>query len=109
MTSLTLICVQIKIIQDSERRVSSAKAEQWCQAQSAPSNIYQQNQTIPHFETSAKTAFNVDRAFHEAAKLALAREELTRKNEPVFYAPRTIDLNNTGGPSYYDTSNQTCC
>jgi len=98
-----------KMDRESERRVSSTKAQQWCQAQSTSTNIYQPQAPTPYFETSAKSAFNVEEAFQEAAKLALAREELNRRNEQVFYPPpRTIDLHRTGTENYYDP-NQTCC
>jgi len=100
-----------KVDQESERRVTTERAEQWCQAQSTPSTIYQQHQSTPYFETSAKTAVNVDAAFIEAAKLAYAREEMTSRTENnLLPPPRSIDLNRRGGQQYsHDTSNQTCC
>lgn len=48
---------------------------------------------IPHYETSSKTAVNVDACFAEAATLALIHEEQARRNQSdLFVPPQTVDL-----------------
>jgi Ras-related protein Rab-7A len=44
--------------------VSTKRAQQWCQSKN----------NIPHFETSAKEALNVEKAFQTVAKNGLAQE-----------------------------------
>lgn len=89
-----------KMDRESERRVLPARANQWCHTPLG--------HEIPHFETSAKTSLNVDEAFLTAARMALAREEMNRVNEPaLFIPPQTIDLNRTGGGSY--NTEPSCC
>lgn len=81
-----------KMDREAERSISPAEAEVWCQP--SPSNTT--GKPIPHFATSAKTALNVEDAFVTAARMALAREELTRRIQPqLFIPPSTIDLNHT--------------
>jgi Ras-related protein Rab-7A len=63
----------------SRRQVSANKAKAWCQAKG----------DIPHFETSAKEAVNVEQAFHQIAKNALAQES---QQKPIFI-PESLDLN----------------
>jgi GTPase SAR1 family protein len=53
-----------KIDRESERKVMTAKGEQWGK----------QNNDIPYYETSAKDNISVDEAFVEMAKIALKRE-----------------------------------
>jgi len=62
----------------SRRQVSATKAKQWCTSKG----------DIPHFETSAKEALNVEQAFHTIAKNALAQENQTK---PIFI-PDSLDL-----------------
>ena len=47
------------------RAVSTKRAQAWCQA----------HNNIPYFETSAKEAINVDKAFQTIAKNALMQEQ----------------------------------
>lgn len=49
-----------------ERRVSKAKAEQWCSEKSKP---------LSHFETSASTNTNVQQAFQKIATMALEQDD----------------------------------
>jgi len=60
------------------RQVPATKAKTWCQ----------QKGDIPHFETSAKEAMNVEQAFQTIAKNALAQENSAK---PIFI-PDSIDL-----------------
>lgn len=46
------------------KKVSTKRAQQWCQSKN----------NIPHFETSAKEALNVEKAFQTVAKNGLAQE-----------------------------------
>ena len=46
---------------------------------------------LPHFETSAKTAANVDEAFHEVARLALQYEEYRKRSQPQLFVPPSTD------------------
>ena len=97
-----------------ERQVSRALAEEWCERSGLGNDM---GGPIPHFETSAKTAENVDAAFLELATLAVIHEEKNRTEEPVLsYAPvggggheRRIDLNRQGSSSYYSNDGNDCC
>ncbi|KAG2189470.1 hypothetical protein INT44_004612 [Umbelopsis vinacea] len=51
-------------VDESKRMVSARRAHQWCESKGG----------IPHFETSAKEAINVEQAFQTIAKNALAME-----------------------------------
>lgn len=62
---------------------------------------------IPHYETSAKTALNVDACFAEAAALALIHEENARRNQPdLFVPPQKIDLSRKEDIQYREDR---CC
>lgn len=50
-----------KADREEERKVSKARAENWCKQQGG----------LQHFETSAKEQINVERAFEAAARLAI--------------------------------------
>jgi len=65
---------------ESKRRVSSARAQQWCKSKNS----------IPYHETSAATAQNVEAAFQEIARKALKQEHA----EEQIYLPETLTLNN---------------
>jgi Ras-related protein Rab-7A len=67
-----------------KRQVQQAKAKQWCQTKG----------NIPHFETSAKEAMNVEQAFHTIAKNALQQESMQK---PIFIPPN-LDLKNEQPP-----------
>jgi len=62
----------------SRRQVPVSKVKAWCEAKGG----------IPHFETSAKEALNVEQAFYTIAKNALAQES---QQKPIFI-PDTLDL-----------------
>mmetsp|Transcript_8842 Transcript_8842/g.19836 ORF Transcript_8842/g.19836 Transcript_8842/m.19836 type:complete len:264 (+) Transcript_8842:147-938(+) len=97
---------------EGEREVPRQRAEQWCEKAGLGGEM---GGPIPHFETSAKTAENVDAAFLELATLAVIHEERNRKEEPVLsYAPvrgneRRVDLNRQGSSSYYSSGGNDCC
>jgi len=55
----------------NKRQLSASKAKAWCSAKG----------DIPHYETSAKEALNVEQAFHTIAKNALAQES---QQKPIF-------------------------
>jgi len=80
----------------SERRVMRTDAEQWCRENGGSS-------MMPYYETSAKTAVNVENAFIQVAKMALLQAELKKKNEPApmnmpyGQSAQTIDLNRRSG------------
>jgi GTPase SAR1 family protein len=65
---------------------------------------------LTHFETSAKTAVNVDEAFEELARLALQYEEYKKRTQPqLFVPPKTtpIDLRRSG--SSMSERDDGCC
>jgi Ras-related protein Rab-7A len=62
----------------SRRQVSASKAKSWCQSKG----------DIPHYETSAKEALNVEQAFHTIAKNALTQEG----NQKPIFIPDKVDL-----------------
>ena len=87
---------------ESERRVNRQRAEEWCERAGLGGKI---GGPIPHFETSAKTADNVEGAFLELATLAVIHAERNKKDEPMLsYAPvgdnRRVDLHRQGSSSY---------
>jgi Ras-related protein Rab-7A len=65
---------------DTKRKVSAARAQQWCKSKN----------NIPYLETSAATSQNVEAAFEEIAKKALKQEHA----EEQIYLPETLTLNN---------------
>jgi len=65
----------------SRRQVSASKAKSWCQSKG----------DIPHYETSAKEALNVEQAFHTIAKNALTQEG----NQKPIFIPDKVDLGKT--------------
>ncbi len=69
-----------KVDREEDRKVPKSKALAWCKSKGA--------KPIPHFETSAKDAVNVEAAFYEAAAIALEREEV----EAEVYMPDIIRL-----------------
>jgi len=75
----------------SRRQVSASKAKAWCQSKG----------DIPHYETSAKEALNVEQAFHTIAKNALTQEG----NQKPIFIPDKVDL----GKTETDASSGGCC
>lgn len=98
---------------EGERQVTRQRAEQWCEGAGLGG---QMGGPIPHFETSAKTADNVEAAFLELATLAVIHAERNRKEEPVLsFAPtyrphERVDLRRQGSSSYnYANGGNDCC
>jgi len=75
----------------SRRQVSASKAKAWCQSKG----------DIPHYETSAKEALNVEQAFHTIAKNALTQEG----NKKPIFIPDKVDL----GKTETDSGGGGCC
>ena len=67
----------------SNAAVGKSKAAQWCKSKGGDA-------PVPHMQTSAKEAVQVEAAFLEAAKLALARDT----GDDDIFIPETINLNN---------------
>ena len=73
---------------------------------------------LSHFETSAKTAINVEEAFQEAARLALQYEAYKQRSTPQLFVPppegaysnNNIDLRHQSTRSYGSSAtNNGCC
>jgi len=62
-----------------KRKVPLAQAEKWCSSKNG----------IPHHDTSAANALNVEEAFMEIARRALKKE----KAEDAIYFPETVTIN----------------
>jgi Ras-related protein Rab-7A len=77
----------------TRRQVNAARAAQWCQSKT----------DIPHFETSAKEAVNVDQAFQTIARNALAQEA---KNPAPYQVPTPIKINDENNKT---TGGGGCC
>ena len=82
-----------KVDRETDRRIPKAKAQSWCKTKATLD--------LPLFETSAKASFQVETAFHEAAKLALSRE-----NTEADFLPETINL---GMASASGPAKSSCC
>jgi Ras-related protein Rab-7A len=99
-----------KVDKVNDRLVPLARAEQWCRDAAGAHSMG--SIPFPHFETSAKTAVNVDEAFHEVARLALQYEDYKRRSQPpqLFVPPTVppIDLRRQTS-STYEERNDTCC
>ena len=65
---------------ENQRRVPKARAEDWCANKAS--------KPIPHYETSAKEAINVEQAFHVIAKEAQAN---ARDDEELNFKPIVVD------------------
>jgi len=104
-----------KIDKAADRLVPRTRAEEWClRAASGAGNVLavasSAQRTLPHFETSAKSAIHVDEAFATVATLALQYEARKRALQPQLFTPPpagTIDLNSRR--SSYSTKSSGCC
>ena len=65
---------------EAQRRVQKTRAEEWCANKAS--------KPIPHYETSAKEAINVEQAFHVIAKEAQAN---ARDDEELNFKPIVVD------------------
>jgi len=101
---------------EQNRRIPLQRAEDWC-VQAANTNVAgglmggSGNMPLQHYETSAKTALNVDEAFHEVARLALQYEDYKKRSTPQLFVPPTqdpIDLRRQASSSSYDNG-PSCC
>ena len=102
-----------KVDKERDRKVPLAAAEAWCQQGSASiyGGAYGQ-QPLPHLETSAKTAVNVEEAFQEVARLALNYEAYRRRSTPQLFVPPSsepIDLRRQESAYYGDRRDDGCC
>lgn len=118
------------------RKIPYHRAEEWCRShgsitattqQQHPSynenqmyntNNYYMNNNIndtgiplPHYETSAKTGYNINEAFQEVAKLAFYYEEYRKRIQPQLFIPphsaAAIDIRRQY--SSYSDDNKNCC
>lgn len=99
-----------KADKERDRRVPFQAAEQWCQG--SGSSVFGTSQPLPHMETSAKTAVNVEEAFNEVARLALNYEEYKRRSTPQLFVPpeaQPIDLRRQESAYYGDRRDDGCC
>lgn len=92
------VVVGNKIDKEKDRLVPPQRAEEWCRAAAGITSTSSGGGTmvggglpLSHYETSAKTAVNIDEAFHEVARLALQYEDYKRKSQPQLFVPPPID------------------
>ena len=74
ITFIDCLCLGNKSDKEEDRQVTKEEEDKWCE----------KNNVKDHFETSAKTAQNVQEAFESMVKKALARE---KKNKSVMPGP----------------------
>lgn len=74
--SFPFVCIGNKADLAARRQVPTSKAKAWGA----------NNHNMPHYETSAKEALNVEQAFYTIAKNALAQEA---QQKPIFI-PQTL-------------------
>lgn len=95
-----------------------SRAEDWCsQASGGGSHVpsgggipIPTSAPLPHYETSAKSALNVEQAFQEAATLALIHEDYRKNSQPQLFVPPTtqpIDLRHQ--TSSMSSNGDRCC
>mmetsp|Transcript_27493 Transcript_27493/g.41611 ORF Transcript_27493/g.41611 Transcript_27493/m.41611 type:complete len:239 (+) Transcript_27493:175-891(+) len=87
--SFPFVVLGNKADKSKDRLVSISEAEQWCLKASSGAGALgiPSTQLLPHFETSAKSAVNVEEAFREAATLAVVYEEKRRLATPQLFVP----------------------
>eukprot|EP00522_Entomoneis_paludosa_P004705 CAMPEP_0172471334 /NCGR_PEP_ID=MMETSP1065-20121228/67765_1 /TAXON_ID=265537 /ORGANISM="Amphiprora paludosa, Strain CCMP125" /LENGTH=279 /DNA_ID=CAMNT_0013229429 /DNA_START=116 /DNA_END=955 /DNA_ORIENTATION=- len=103
-----------KMDKTNDRLVPVERAQEWCV--NASQQLGMGARPLPHFETSAKTALNVDEAFAEVARLALDYEEFKKRSTPQLFVPpargqqQTIDLQRQGtSMDSRGMNNEPCC
>jgi Ras-related protein Rab-7A len=70
--NFSFVVIGNKVDKESDRRVSKANASQWCKTLSS-------KRAIPNYEASAKNNTMVERAFLEAAQMAVQNREQENK------------------------------
>ncbi|CAB9512198.1 Ras-related protein Rab [Seminavis robusta] len=99
-SSFPFVVVGNKMDKQADRLVPLDRAEEWCR-RAAGNFAMGMARPLAHFESSAKTAINVEEAFQEAARLALQYEAYKQRSTPQLFIPPAqppIDLR-------YQTSN----
>jgi len=113
-----------KIDKIQDRLVPRERAEHWCQT--ATSGILGNSgyplmagtagmtaRPLPYYETSAKTAVNVEEAFQEAARLAIQYEDYKKRTQPQLFIPppistQPIDLRHHNSNTSRSSSSSCC-
>ncbi|GKY94542.1 hypothetical protein MPSEU_000419900 [Mayamaea pseudoterrestris] len=117
-TPFPFVVVANKTDKIKERRIPLQRGEEWCQIHAAndehqlqPSFAGGSGSSLPHFESSAKTALNVDDAFMELARLALQYEDYKRRSQPQLFVPPTsnVDLRRLDSTNSNENGNFQCC
>jgi Ras-related protein Rab-7A len=115
-TNFPFVVLGNKTDKEADRLVPKSRADQWCihasgsHTPTAGGIAIPTAAPLPHYETSAKTAVNVEEAFQEAATLALQHEEQRRRSQPQLFVPPTtepIDLRHQ--TSSMSTTGDSCC
>lgn len=88
-TQFPFVVLGNKVDKTKDRLVPPNRAEDWCRE--AAGAYTMGSRPLQHFETSAKTAINVDEAFHELARLALQYEDFKRRTQPQLFVPPKTD------------------
>jgi len=83
--SFPFVCIGNKADLEEKRKVAGSRARDWCKSKN----------DIPHHETSASTAMNVETVFLEIARKAMKQE---RDQEQVF-VPQTLTLKTNSAPN----------
>lgn len=108
-SSFPFVVLGNKMDKLQDRLVPLERAEEWCRkAAGATMGI---SRPLAHFETSAKTAINVEEAFQEAARLGLQYEAYKQRSTPQLFVPPAnpaIDLRHQSTRSM-GSQNESCC
>jgi len=104
-----------KMDKEAERLVPLERAEEWCRNAAGQSHAMGVR-PLAHYETSAKTNFNVDESFREISRQALVYEDFKRRSTPQLFIPppedyKTIQLRQETvyGNSRNNPRNEGCC